>query len=245
MRQAAAVSLMAMVGVTGALWAQTAGSGAGAQTTGTQAGPAQTLSTGQQMQMGGLTRAGQSPVRRLQAGPSTALTVTVAGRSETLSVPQLQAMPQRTVTVHNGHTGADETYTGVAVRDLLAHMGLQLQPMAAGGGTGMHAGAPAGGAAPAQAETATEVGTSAGSAGDPRTLLLRSFLRATGTDFYFVVYSGAELEPAMHVGDVIVATKRNGEGLGNAGQLMLVSTEDKIPARWVRNLTSISLLPVD
>jgi hypothetical protein len=57
------------------------------------------------------------------ASPSTNLALTVDGRTTTLSVAQLQAMPQKTVTVHNEHTKADESYTGVLLGDLLAKYG--------------------------------------------------------------------------------------------------------------------------
>jgi hypothetical protein len=57
------------------------------------------------------------------APPSTNLTLTVEGRAVRLSVAELQAMPQKTVTVHNEHTKADETYTGVLLGDLLAKYG--------------------------------------------------------------------------------------------------------------------------
>jgi hypothetical protein len=57
------------------------------------------------------------------ASPSTSLTQTVDGKATTLSVAELQAMPQKTVTVHNEHTKADETYSGVLLGDLLAKYG--------------------------------------------------------------------------------------------------------------------------
>ena len=57
------------------------------------------------------------------APPSISLTLTVDGKVTTLSVAELQAMPQKTVTVHNEHTKADETYTGVLLGDLLAKYG--------------------------------------------------------------------------------------------------------------------------
>lgn len=167
------------------------------------------MTGGQQMQMGGMTDAAHGAMRRAAAEASTALTVTVEGRSRTLTMTELEAMPQRTVTVKNGHTNAPETYTGVAVSDVLAQVGL------------------------------------AGDAQAVRARVLRSYLRATGTDFYFVLYSGVELMPAMHTGEVIVALKRNGQGMVDAGALMLVSTEDTMPARWVRNLTSMTLTSVD
>lgn len=55
--------------------------------------------------------------------PSTSLTLTVDGKATTLSAAELQAMPQKTVTVRNEHTKADETYTGVLLGDLLAKYG--------------------------------------------------------------------------------------------------------------------------
>jgi hypothetical protein len=60
---------------------------------------------------------------RVATAPSTSLTLTVDGKATTLSVADLQAMPQTTVTVHNEHTKVDETYTGVLLGDLLAKSG--------------------------------------------------------------------------------------------------------------------------
>lgn len=177
-----------------------------------QAGPA--TGGGQQVQMGGMSPGVPGVEKRQKADPSTALMLTVEGRSRTMTVAELEAMPQRTVTVTNGHTNAQETYTGVAVSDLLAAMGMSLAGDA-------HA------------------------PGSARSRLLRSFVRATGTDFYFVVFSAVELQPTMHAGDVIVATKRDGKALGDAGALMLVSSEDKQPARWVHNLQSMTLSTVN
>jgi hypothetical protein len=57
------------------------------------------------------------------AAPSTSLTLTIDGKATTLSVAELQAMPQKTVTVHNEHAKADETYTGVLLGDVLAKYG--------------------------------------------------------------------------------------------------------------------------
>lgn len=71
--------------------------------------------------------------------------------------------------------------------------------------------------------------------------MLRSFLTAEGTDKYWVVYSMTEVEGSEHTGDVIVATWMDGTGLGADGELKLVSTEDKKPERWVRNVTAITL----
>jgi hypothetical protein len=57
------------------------------------------------------------------APASTKLTLTIDGKATTLSVAELQAMPQKTVTVHNEHTKMEETYTGVLLGDLLAKYG--------------------------------------------------------------------------------------------------------------------------
>jgi hypothetical protein len=43
-----------------------------------------------------------------------------------LKVADLKAMPRTTVTVHNEHAKADETYAGVRVSDVLAKMGAPL-----------------------------------------------------------------------------------------------------------------------
>jgi hypothetical protein len=40
---------------------------------------------------------------------------------------------------------------------------------------------------------------------------------------------------------VIVATSMDGKPLGADGALKLISTEDKKPQRWVRNLTAITM----
>jgi hypothetical protein len=75
--------------------------------------------------------------------------------------------------------------------------------------------------------------------------MLRSFLRVEGTDKYWVLYSLTEVETSEHDGDIIVATSMDGKGLGADGELKLVSTGDKKPQRWVRNLTAITLKTVE
>jgi len=67
---------------------------------------------------------------------------------------------------------------------------------------------------------------------------------AQGTDNYSVLYSLAEVDPSIHTGDVIVADMLDGQKLGKDGAFKMVSSEDKRPARWVRNLTSISVVKV-
>jgi hypothetical protein len=67
---------------------------------------------------------------------------------------------------------------------------------------------------------------------------------ATGTDHYSVLYALAEVDPSIHTGDVIVADSMDGQKLGKDGAFKMVSTEERRPARWVRNLTEISVVEV-
>ena len=66
---------------------------------------------------------GQAAPAKASAPLSTNLTLTVDGKATVLSVADLQAMPQKSVTVHNEHTKTDETYSGVLLGDLLAKYG--------------------------------------------------------------------------------------------------------------------------
>lgn len=67
---------------------------------------------------------------------------------------------------------------------------------------------------------------------------------AEGTDNYGVLYALAEVDPSIHTGDVIVADSVNDHKLEKDGAFKLVSTEEKRPARWVRNLASITVVEV-
>ena len=139
---------------------------------------------------------------------STSLTVTVSGKSLSFSMADLKGMPQRTVTVRNGHSNTDEQYSGVLLSDLLGKLGVSLLQ-------------------------------------DGAKKVYHSYVRATGSDGYSVLYSASEVEGGMHAGDVLVATMQDGKALGADGQFKLVSSEDKRPARWVRNLKSIAMVEID
>ena len=139
---------------------------------------------------------------------SASLTISAAGKSVIYKLADLQAMPQRTLIVHNGHSGVDETYSGVGLSDLLA-----------------------------------KAGYNADAAGQKR--VLHSYLRAEGTDKYFVIFSAAELEPALHSSDSIVALTLNGQPLGEDGQFKMVIEGEKKPARWVTNLSSIIVVTLE
>jgi hypothetical protein len=68
---------------------------------------------------------------------------------------------------------------------------------------------------------------------------------ASGMDGYGVLYSLAEVDPSIHTGDVIVADTVDGKKLDKDGVFKMVSSEERRPARWVRNLTSISVVKVE
>jgi hypothetical protein len=122
-----------------------------------------------------------------------------------ISATDLKTMPHVTVTVHNAHTNADESYSGVRVADLLAKMN-----------------------APLGSELRGEA--------------IADYVVATGSDGYKAVFALAEVDPSFHPGDVIVADAMDGKPLdAHSGPFRLVVTEDKRPARCVRNLVSIEL----
>jgi hypothetical protein len=73
---------------------------------------------------------------------------------------------------------------------------------------------------------------------------LSMFVVAEGTDKYRAIYSLAEVDPTFHTGTVIVADREDGQPIAKDGPFKLVNTEDKRPARWVRNLAWIQLSSV-
>ncbi|WP_263352824.1 molybdopterin-binding protein [Acidicapsa acidisoli] len=76
----------------------------------------------------------------------------------------------------------------------------------------------------------------------PRGKDFRLYLLAEGTDGYGVVYSVGEVTPDVHDGTTLVADTLDGKPLADNGQFQLVTTGEKRPARWVRNLASIHVL---
>jgi hypothetical protein len=75
-------------------------------------------------------------------------------------------------------------------------------------------------------------------------LILHSTLIATGTDHYFVLYSGAEVQPSFATGKVIVAVMKNGLPDREGGLIQLINTGDAKPARWVHGLMSLAVMSV-
>ena len=121
-----------------------------------------------------------------------------------LTPTEFHALPHVTLTAHNSHTDANETYSGVPLATLLAKI-------------------------------------NAPSGNELRGNAMTSYLVATGSDGYAVVLSLAEVDPGFRDTQVIVADTRDGQPLGKNGPFQLIVQGDKRPARWVRNLVSISL----
>lgn len=67
---------------------------------------------------------------------------------------------------------------------------------------------------------------------------------AEGTDGYKVLYALAEVDPTIHTGQVLVADTQGGKPIAADGAIKLISTSEKRPARWVRNLDRISVITV-
>jgi hypothetical protein len=122
-----------------------------------------------------------------------------------LRTEEFRALPHTAIKIHDAHTNADESYSGVRLADLLARMGVPL---------GSHL----------------------------RGQALTDYIVATGSDGYLVVLALAEVDPSFHPGEVLVADSMDGRPLdAHSGPFKLVVTEDKRPARSVRNLVSIEL----
>jgi hypothetical protein len=143
---------------------------------------------------------------KLEAPGKDSLSVLTPSHAQgMLSALDLKGMPHITVTIHNSHTNADETYSGVRLADILtkfnAPLGRELRGQA-----------------------------------------LANYVVATGSDGYKAVLALGETDPSFHPGEVLVADTMNGNPFdAHNGPLKLVVTEDKRPARSVRNLVSIEL----
>ncbi len=168
---------------------------------------------GRQIQIGtqpGTLGAGQVVSVILTAAPGsvvqTADSLLLSGDQTSVSISpaDFRALPHVTITVHNSHTDANETYSGVPMATLLAKI-----------------------SAPMGSEL--------------RGKAMTSYLIATGSDGYSVVLSLAEVDPAFHDNQAIVADARDGQPLGKNGPFQLIVPGDKRPARLVYNLVSITL----
>ncbi len=159
--------------------------------------PAQGQSQPQSMPMSGMHKL---------APPAGPLVITFGDKSATWTAATLAALPHKTVTVHNEHTKADETYSGVLLIDLLKPLGVH---------------------------------------DSPRGKDLRLYVVAAGSDGYEAVYSIGEVTPEVNNATVMVADTENGAALKDDGPLKLIATNEKRPARWVRNLVAIRVLAAE
>ncbi len=87
--------------------------------------------------------------------------------------------------------------------------------------------------------------TRLGVASQPRGKDLAIYLVAIGSDGYKVVYSVGEVNPDVHDGTVLVADSEDGKPIAADGPLKLVAAGEKRPARWVRNLIGVRVLPAE
>lgn len=72
---------------------------------------------------------------------------------------------------------------------------------------------------------------------------MATYVVAEGSDGYRVIFSLAELDSAVIDSDVIVADTMDGAPIGaGVGPLRIVAPHEKRPARWVRMLTTITVI---
>ena len=72
---------------------------------------------------------------------------------------------------------------------------------------------------------------------------MATYVVAEGSDGYRVIFSLAELDSGMLDSDVIVADSMDGKPIGpDVGPLRIVAPHEKRPARWVRMLTTITVV---
>ncbi len=160
----------------------------------------QTVSVMLQIAAGGSVEVQSPPAR-----DSLTVSISEYQLSTVLPSADLKAMPHVTVTIHNAHTNADETYSGIRLADILKKFSVPL-------------------------------------GSDLRGKALANYIIGTGSDGYKAVLALAEVDPSFHPGEVLVADTMDGKPLdAHNGPLKLVVTEDKRPARSVRNLVSIEL----
>ena len=68
---------------------------------------------------------------------------------------------------------------------------------------------------------------------------------AGATDKFHVVITMCDTNPQCRSGQAIVADTLDGKPLAADGAFKLVLTEDKKPARWARNLSSLTVKAVN
>jgi hypothetical protein len=77
---------------------------------------------------------------------------------------------------------------------------------------------------------------------DLRGPLLASYVLATAKDGYRVVFSIGEVDPNTGGAQLLLAYKKNGKPMTDPeGEFRIVAPQDKRAARWIRQVSSISL----
>ena len=77
---------------------------------------------------------------------------------------------------------------------------------------------------------------------DLRGPLLASYVLATAKDGYRVVFSIGEVDPNTGGAQLLLAYKKNGKPMTDPeGEFRIVAPQDKRAARWIRQVTSITL----
>lgn len=84
------------------------------------------LSTGSTLAQMPSQMSSQMPAQKAKIR-STALTVTVNGKTQTFSTEEIAALPHETISVMNAHLKKTETYSGVPLAALLEKMGLPFE----------------------------------------------------------------------------------------------------------------------
>jgi hypothetical protein len=70
-------------------------------------------------------------------------------------------------------------------------------------------------------------------------------VRITGNDGYSVIFALAEFDPGFSDRTIVLANKQDGDQLpDNAAPFRVVIPGDSHPARWVRQVKSIEVIPV-
>ena len=72
-------------------------------------------------------------------------------------------------------------------------------------------------------------------------VILHTYVVATATDHYSVVYSAAEMEPAFSNSKVIVAISKAGAPNSEGGDIQLINTDGAKPVRWIHGLTTLTV----
>jgi hypothetical protein len=92
---------------------------------GSQAAPQNPPRAQPQLPMGGK---GGHPTSNITAQVAGPLTITYGDQSAEWTPEKLDALPQTTITVFNGHANENQTYTGVPLTALLAKLGVPDKP---------------------------------------------------------------------------------------------------------------------